>query len=67
MRIDGEMRDLTEEIELNKNISHTIEIVVDRLVVKDGIRSRLFDSIKTALQMAEGYVIIDVIDGKEIF
>ena len=66
-RIDGEMYDLSEdEVKLQKNIKHTIEAVVDRLVVKQDIRSRLADSIETALKLAEGLVIINVIDGEDI-
>ncbi|WP_163193720.1 excinuclease ABC subunit UvrA [Clostridium thermarum] len=66
-RIDGEIYDLSEdEVKLQKNIKHTIEAVVDRLVVKADIRSRLADSIETALKLAEGLVIINVIDGEDI-
>lgn len=66
-RIDGEIFDLQEEeINLEKNKKHNIEAVVDRLVVKDGINSRLTDSIETALKLSEGMVVIDVIDGEEI-
>src|SRR5699024_9181273 len=66
VRVDGEMYDVGEEIELNKNQNHDIEVVVDRLVIKEGIRSRLYGSIETALGIADGYVTIDVIDGEEI-
>lgn len=66
VRVDGEMRDLGEEIELEKNKKHSIEVVVDRIVVKEGIDSRLADSIETALGLAEGQVLIDVIGGEEI-
>jgi excinuclease ABC subunit A len=66
-RIDGEMVELTEdEIKLEKNIKHTIEAVVDRLVVRADIRSRLTDSIETALKLAEGLVIINIIDGEDM-
>jgi excinuclease ABC subunit A len=66
-RIDGEMYDLSEdEVKLKKNIKHTIEAVIDRLVVKADIRSRLADSIEAALKLAEGLVIINVIDGEDI-
>jgi excinuclease ABC subunit A len=66
-RIDGETFELDEdEIKLEKNIKHTIEAVVDRLVVKKDIRSRLADSIETALKLADGLVIINVIDGQDI-
>jgi excinuclease ABC subunit A len=65
-RIDGETFELDEdEIKLEKNIKHTIEAVVDRLVVKKDIRSRLADSIETALKLADGLVIINVIDGQD--
>ncbi|WP_055666562.1 excinuclease ABC subunit UvrA [Desnuesiella massiliensis] len=66
-RIDGNMVELTEdEIKLEKNIKHTIEAVVDRLVIKEDIKSRLSDSIETALKLAEGLVIVDVIGKEEI-
>ena len=64
MIVDGEMHDISEEFDLDKNKRHTIDIVVDRLVVKDGIRSRLFDSIEAALRLSDGYMDVDVI-GKE--
>ena len=60
---DGNMYELTDEINLDKNKKHNIEIVVDRLVVKDGINKRLTDSIETALKLAEGLMTVDVIDG----
>ncbi|HLR88387.1 MAG TPA: excinuclease ABC subunit UvrA [Atopostipes sp.] len=66
MRIDGEMVDVGEEIELEKNKMHNIDVVIDRLVIKEGIRSRVIDSLETALELAEGYATIDVIDGEEI-
>ena len=62
-RIDGEIRDLTEEIRLDRYFQHTIEVVVDRLVRKDGIERRLTDSLETALSLAEGVAHIDIIDG----
>lgn len=62
--VDGEMHDITEEITLDKNKRHSIDIVVDRLIVKNGIRSRLVDSIEAALRLSEGYMNVDVI-GKE--
>ena len=65
-RIDGEMRDLAEEIKLNKTNKHIIEIVVDRLVVKEGIESRVADSIEAALKLSEGLVLISVVGGEEI-
>ena len=64
VRIDGEMYELGEEISLDKNKQHTIEVVVDRLVVKDGITSRLADSLETALRLGEGLVRVDVIGGE---
>jgi excinuclease ABC subunit A len=66
VRVDGEMRELTEEIELEKNKKHSIEVVIDRIVVKDGIASRLADSLETALKLGEGKVIIDVIGQEEL-
>ncbi|MGX4763672.1 excinuclease ABC subunit UvrA [Holzapfeliella sp. JNUCC 72] len=65
--VDGEQYDIADalELDLDKNKKHDISIIVDRIVVKDGVRSRLFDSIETALKMSEGYVNIDVI-GKEM-
>ena len=64
MRIDGNLYDLSEEIKLEKNIKHNIEIVVDRLVVKDGITARLTDSVENTLALAEGLLIVDVIGGE---
>lgn len=66
VRIDGEMHDLSETIKLNKKLKHNIEIIVDRLVVKPGIQSRLSDSIETATKMSEGILIVDVIGGEEL-
>ena len=66
VRIDGNMYELTEEISLEKNIKHYIEIVVDRLVVKPGIEKRLTDSIETVLNLAEGLMTVDVIGGEPI-
>ncbi|NLN27468.1 MAG: excinuclease ABC subunit UvrA [Firmicutes bacterium] len=66
VRVDGELRDLGEPIELDKNKKHTIEIVVDRIVVREGVEGRLADSLETAISRADGIVIIDVIDGDEI-
>ena len=59
--IDGEMHEIGDEIELDKNKKHSISVVVDRIIVKDGIRSRLFDSIEAALKLTDGYVAVDVI------
>ncbi len=66
VRIDGSLYELTEEIKLEKNIKHNIEIVVDRLVVKDGIERRLTDSVENALGLAEGLLIVDIIDGDSL-
>ncbi|MBE5877163.1 MAG: ABC-ATPase UvrA, partial [Lachnospiraceae bacterium] len=66
VRIDGSMYELTEEIKLDKNIKHNIEIVVDRLVVKDGITRRLTDSVENVLSLAEGLMTVDVIGGEPI-
>ncbi len=64
VRIDGSLYELTEEISLEKNIKHNIDIVVDRLVVKEGIERRLADSIENVLELAEGLLVVDVIDGE---
>ncbi len=64
VRIDGEMHELGAEIPLDKNRKHTIEVVVDRLVVKEGIASRLADSLETALRLGEGLVRVEVVDGE---
>lgn len=64
VRIDGSMYELSEEIKLDKNIKHTIEIVVDRLVVKEGIQRRLTDSLENVLELADGLALVDVIDGE---
>ncbi|HAQ63291.1 MAG TPA: excinuclease ABC subunit UvrA, partial [Ruminococcaceae bacterium] len=66
VRVDGNIYDLSEEIKLEKNIKHNIEIIVDRLVISDDIRSRLADSVDTACNLSGGTVIVDVIDGKEM-
>jgi excinuclease ABC subunit A len=64
VRVDGIIYDLGEEIKLDKNKKHNIEIVVDRLVVRDGMQSRLTGSLETALKLADGLVMIDVVDGE---
>jgi excinuclease ABC subunit A len=64
-RIDGEMRQLDEEIELLKRKNHTIEIVVDRLLIKEGVKDRLTESVRTALKLTGGAVLVSVIDGDE--
>ncbi len=66
IRVDGEVRDINEEITLDKNKKHTIEIVVDRLIVKPDIIKRLTDSIETVLNLSGGLLIVDVIDGDEM-
>ena len=66
VRIDGSMYELSEEIRLEKNIKHNIEIVVDRLVVKEGIEKRLTDSIETVMGLSDGLMIVDVVDGEPI-
>ncbi|WP_431770072.1 excinuclease ABC subunit UvrA [Streptococcus gallolyticus] len=66
VRVDGEIFDISEVPELSKSKMHNIEIVVDRLINKDGVRSRLFDSVEAALRLADGYVIIDTMDGNEL-
>ena len=66
VRVDGNVYDLSEEIKLDKNIKHTVEIVVDRLVAKEEMRSRLADSIETASSIAGGLTVISVVDGEDI-
>jgi excinuclease ABC subunit A len=63
VRIDGQMQELSESIELDKKKTHTIEVVVDRLVIKEGIKGRLADSLETALRLADGIVRVEVVDG----
>ncbi len=63
VQVDGSLYELSEEIKLDKNIKHNIEIVVDRLIVKDGIQKRLTDSIETVLSLAEGRLVVDSMDG----
>lgn len=66
VRVDGSIFDLSEEIKLDKNIKHSIEVVVDRLVINDGIRSRLADSVDTACNLSDGAVIVDVVGKDEL-
>ncbi len=66
VRIDGNLYDLSDEIKLEKNIKHNIEIVVDRLVIKEGIEKRLTDSVENALGLSEGLLFIDVVKGEEM-
>ena len=62
--VDGNMYDLSEDIVLDKNIKHTVEVIVDRLVIKDGIQNRLADSIENVIKLAEGLLVVDVINGE---
>ncbi len=66
VRIDGSMYELTEEIKLDKNKKHNIEIVVDRIIVKDGIQSRITDSLETVFRLTDGLALVDVIGGEEM-
>ena len=66
LRVDGEIVDVNEVPDLDKNKNHTIEVVVDRLVIKEGIETRLADSIETALELSEGSLTVDVIDGEDL-
>lgn len=66
VRVDGNLRDLDDNIELDKNKKHTIEVVVDRVVVKEGIEGRLSDSLEAALRLAEGRVLVDVMGQEEL-
>ncbi|NRR85696.1 excinuclease ABC subunit UvrA [Bacillus velezensis] len=66
VRIDGEMAELSDDIELEKNKKHSIEVVIDRIVVKEGVAARLSDSLETALRLGEGRVIIDIIGQEEL-
>ncbi|MGP4073343.1 excinuclease ABC subunit UvrA [Piscibacillus sp. B03] len=67
LRVNGEMREISEDIQLDKNKKHTIEVVVDRIIVKEGVESRLSDSFETALKLSGGQAIVDLIDGDELF
>lgn len=64
--VDGQLHDISDEIELSKNQKHDLQVVVDRIVIKDGIRSRLFDSVESALRLSGGYLIADIIDGEPL-
>lgn len=66
VRVDGNLYELSEEIKLDKNKKHTIEIIIDRLVIKEGIEKRLSDSIENVLKLSEGLLIVDVIDGQPL-
>ena len=66
VRVDGEIYDVSEVPELEKNKKHDIAIVIDRIIIKEGIRSRLFDSFEAALRLADGYAVVDVIGQEEM-
>jgi len=66
LRVDGEVVDAASEINLEKNKKHTIEVVIDRIAIRDGVAQRLADSLETALKLAEGVVSVDIVDGKEL-
>ncbi|WP_088006478.1 excinuclease ABC subunit UvrA [Indiicoccus explosivorum] len=66
VRVDGELRDLDDNIELEKNKKHTIEVVIDRIVLKEGISARLSDSLESALKLGEGRVLVDVMEHEEL-
>ncbi|MGE8033547.1 excinuclease ABC subunit UvrA [Lysinibacillus sp. NPDC093692] len=66
VRIDGELRDLDDSIELDKNKKHSIEVVIDRVVMKEGVAARLSDSLETALRLADGRVLVDVMEHEEL-
>ena len=67
VRVNGEMHDLTEEITLEKNKKSNIEVIVDRIVLKDGIRSRLFESLEVATKLSNGKVVVDFLGIKKLF
>lgn len=66
VRIDGEIRELSEDIVLEKNIKHTVEVVVDRLIIRDGVQRRLSDSLETALHLTDGILLIHVLEGEDL-
>ncbi len=66
VRVDGEIKELSEDIKLDKNKKHSIEVIIDRIIVKEGIEQRLTDSLETALKLSDGLVIVDVIDKEEL-
>src|SRR5690625_4110849 len=66
LRVDGDMREISEDIQLDKNKAHSIEVIVDRIIVREGVSSRLSDSIETALKLSEGRIIVDIIDQEEL-
>lgn len=66
IRVDGEIYDINDEIEIEKNKKHSIEIIIDRIVIKEGINTRLYDSIEAALRLADGYAVVDIVGDKEL-
>lgn len=66
VRVDGQIMDISDEIKLERNKKHTIEVVIDRLVVREGIAQRLADSLETALELGEGVVLVQIVDGEEL-
>ncbi|MDX8044654.1 excinuclease ABC subunit UvrA [Gracilibacillus sp. S3-1-1] len=66
LRIDGEMREISDDIQLDKNKKHSIDVVIDRIVVKDGVAGRLSDSLETALKLGDGKVVVDIIGEEEL-
>ncbi|GAY77287.1 excinuclease ABC subunit A [Sporolactobacillus inulinus] len=66
VRVDGEMREVTEEIQLEKNKKHTIDVVIDRIVVKANVQGRLADSLEAATKLTDGRVVVDIIGGEEL-
>lgn len=66
IRVNGEIREVTEEIKLEKNKKHNIEVVVDRIIIKEGVENRLADSLETALNLADGVVYVDLLDGENL-
>ena len=66
VRVDGELRELSEEIELEKNKKHTIEVIVDRIVIKEGMETRISDSVEAALKLTDGVISVNVIDGQDL-
>ncbi|WP_163654956.1 excinuclease ABC subunit UvrA [Listeria sp. PSOL-1] len=66
IRVDGEVYDITDDITIEKNKKHSIDIIIDRIVIKEGIHSRLYDSLEAALKLADGYAVVDLIGEKEL-
>ena len=66
IKVDGEIKELTIDLELEKNKKHNVSVIIDRLVIKDGIRSRLYSSLETASKLSHGKVVIDVVGKEEI-